>query len=102
MISRGRERAAQRCWGSARSFEFKVLNPEFKTLGVRSYCSIEIAVGSLLLLTESTFHRATRRCEDDCREPRQGAVEPLCGEVRTCQLVEAILHNQRRWEAATR
>lgn len=41
MISRGRESAAQRCWGSARSFDLNVLNPEFTTWGVRSYVCIE-------------------------------------------------------------
>ena len=41
MISRGRESAAQRCWGSARSLDLNVLNPEFTTWGVRSYVCIE-------------------------------------------------------------
>ena len=41
MTPRGRESAAQRCWGSARSLDLNVLNPEFTTWGVRSYVCIE-------------------------------------------------------------
>jgi len=41
MTSRGRESAAQRCWGSAKSLDLNVLNPEFTTWGVRSYVCIE-------------------------------------------------------------
>jgi hypothetical protein len=41
MTSLGRERAAQRCWGSAKSLDLNVLNPEFTTWGVRSNVCIE-------------------------------------------------------------